>query len=365
MAKHAAIVVALLLGVVAPVTSAQTLRGKAAQPSDGAGIPGVLVLLVDSAGSVVARALTNELGEYRVTAPAAGAYWVRTLRIGYHPATSEAIELRHGSELLWPVTLANLPFALDTVRVLARARCSPYVGSSSMASVWEQVRTALSAADLTTRDGVLYATVVRQRRVLDPQSGRVREESSTPTSGFVDRPWGTVPTDSLRRFGYVYRLRDGSTRYYAPDIDALLSEGFIQDHCFRFASGPDSTLLGVAFEPTGDRKNIPEIAGTVWLDRKSAELRRMEFGYVNLARPRYRVATGTPNASGQMDFVRMMNGGWAISNWELRLPVVKQRPRTGASSYEESTEAYVSELIVQAGVLTLVRRGQDTLWRAR
>ena len=45
--------------------------------------------------------------------------------------------------------------------------------------------------------------------------------------------------------------------------------------------------------------------------------------------------------------------------------MVQQRARTGASSYEESNEAYVSELLVQAGVLTLVRRGQDTLWRAR
>src|SRR5688500_804403 len=114
MAKHAAIVAALILCAVAPATSVQTLRGKTAQPSDGAGIPGVLVLLVDSTGSVVARALTNEHGEYRVTAPGAGAYRVRTLRIGYHPAVSDPVELHAGTELLWQVTLANLPFALDT-----------------------------------------------------------------------------------------------------------------------------------------------------------------------------------------------------------------------------------------------------------
>lgn len=364
MAKRAAIVVALLLGA-APETSAQTLRGRAVQPSDGVGIPGVLVLLVDSTGSVAARGLTNESGEYRVTAPGAGTYRVRTLRIGYHPVTSDPVELRAGTELLWQVTLANLPFALDTVRVQAKARCSPYAGSSSIASAWEQVRTALTAADLTTRDVVLYAAVIRLRRALDPQTGRVRQESSTPSSGFVSKPWGAISPDSLRRFGYVHTRADGSTTYSAPDIDALLSEHFIQDHCFRFASGPDSALLGVAFEPTGDRRNIPEIAGTVWLDRKSAELRRMEFGYVNLRRPRYRLVSGTANVSGTMDFVRMMNGGWAISNWEIRIPVLQQRARTGASSYEESNEAYVSELIVQSGALTLVRRGQDTLWRVR
>lgn len=365
MAKCAAIVVALLLGAVPPVTSAQTLRGKAVQPSDGAGIPGAIVLLIDSTGNVAARALTNERGEYRVTAPGAGAYRVRTLRIGYQPANFAAVELRAGADLERQLELTNLPLILDTVRVLARARCSRYEGSSTIASAWEQARTALSAADLTTRNRVLHATVIRVRRGLDPQSGRVRHDSSTQFSGFVLKPWGTVPPDSLRRFGYVYRLADGSTTYYAPDIDALLSESFMQDHCFRFASGPDSALLGVAFEPTGDRKNVPEIAGTVWLDRKSAELRRMDFRYVNLTRPRYYVAIGTTDASGAMDFVRLMNGGWAISNWEIRVPVLRQRARAQASSYEESTETYVSEVSVQRGVLTLVTRGQDTLWRVR
>lgn len=197
-------------------------------------------------------------------------YRVRTLRIGYHPATFAAVELRAGAELEGQLELTSLPLTLDTVRVLARARCSPYEGSPSIASAWEQARTALTAADLTTRDRVLHATVLRVRRVIDPRSRPVQRESSTQSSGFVTRRWGTVPPDCLCRFGYVYRLADGSTTYHAPDIDVLLSENFVQDHCFRFASGPDSALLGIAFEPTRDRRDVPEIAGTVWLDRKSA-----------------------------------------------------------------------------------------------
>lgn len=363
MARRAAIVVSLLLGAVPLVTSAQTLRGKAVRPSDGAGIAGVLVLLIDSTGNVAARALTNERGEYRVTAPGAGAYRVRTLRIGYHPAIVAAVELRVGVERPLQLELTSLPITLDTVRVVARARCSAYEGSSTIALAWEQARTALTAADLTTRDRVLHATVIRVHRTIDPRSRRVKEELSAETSGFVTKPWGTLPPDSLRRFGYVYLLADGGTVYYAPDVEALLSDNFVQDHCFRFASGPDSTLLGVRFEPTPDRKDLPEIAGTVWLDRKSAELRRMEFRYVNLKRPLSVVATGPNAAGGAMDFVRMMNGGWAISNWEIRVPELGQRPRPRASGYEQSTEMFVYQLRLEQGVLTLVTRAQDTLWR--
>jgi hypothetical protein len=313
---------------------------------------------------VVARALTNERGEYRVTALRAGAYRVRTMRIGYEPAIFAAVQLSAGAELERQLELSSLPLTLDTVRVLARARCLPYEGSSTIASAWEQARTALTAADLTSRERVLHSTVLRVRRTLHPRSLHVEQESSMESSGFVTKPWGTLPPDSLRRFGYVYRLADGSAIYYAPDIDALLSENFVQDHCFRFASGADSALLGVAFEPTRDRRDIPEIAGTVWMDRKSAELRRMDFRYLNL-KARDRVAHGAAEPGGAMDFVRMMNGGWAISNWEIRLPVLGQRARQRATPYEDPTEIYVRELLLEQGILTLVTRGRDTLWRVK
>ena len=61
----------------------------------------------------------------------------------------------------------------------------------------------------------------------------------------------------------------------------------------------------------------------------------------------------------------MMNGGWAISNWEIRLPVLGQRARQRATPYEDPIETYVRELHLEQGILTLVTRGQDTLWRIK
>lgn len=191
---------------------------------------------------------------------------------------------------------------------------------------------------------------------------RVLKESSTQSSDFVTKPWGTIPADSLRRFGYVYRFADGSTTYDAPDIEALLSENFIQDHCFRFASGPDSALLGVAFEPTPDRKGIPETAGTVWLD---PQVRGAWPHGVSVCEPDgacLRDCEGPSAAGGAMDFVRMMTAV-GPSKWEIRIPVIGQCSRARTSGSEASTETFIQELRLQQGTLTLVMPAKDTLWR--
>jgi len=372
--KRPAVVLALiLLALHLPLAArAQSVRGRAMQPPDTTGIPGVLVFLVDSAGGVAARALTNERGEYRIAAPRAGVYRMQTLRIGYQPGAFAAVELLGSPDITIErhLALTSLPLSLDTVHVQARARCAPYEGSSTIASAWQQARTALTAADLTQSDRALHATVTRIWRALDGTTRRVKDETSAELSDFVTKPWGTVSTDSLHQLGYVYRRPDSSTVYYAPDVEALLSDGFVQDHCFRFASGRDPALLGVAFEPRSDRKETPEIAGTVWLDRQSAQLRSMDYRYVNLTPLLEREAADVARrsgAGGELSFVRMANGGWAISRWEIRVPVLARRlyPGTGIPGDESRLEYYVVEQRAEAGLLTRVISGSDTLWRAK
>jgi hypothetical protein len=368
MLRRCAMIAALPF--VAASADAQTLRGRAVQPPDGGGIPGVLVLLIDPAGAVIARALTNEQGEYRVTAPRAGVYRLRTLRIGYQPASFGDIDVAADATIERQLALTSLPLSLDTVRVQGRTRCAAYDGASSVALAWEQTRTALTAADLTQRNHALHATVMQIRRQLDGTTRRPKQESSTESSDFVIKPFGTVSTDSLHNLGYVYRGADSTMHWLGPDVEALLSDNFVQDHCFKLATGKDPTLLGVAFEPPGDRKQIPDIAGTVWLDRKSAELRSMEYRYVNLAPLLEREAADVARnskAGGELDFVRMGNGGWAISRWEIHVPVLAKRfrPGTGIPGDESRFETYVHEQRVEAGLLKLVLVGQDTLWRAR
>jgi len=146
--------------------------------------------------------------------------------------------------------------------------------------------------------------------------------------------WRTLPPDSLRRVGYVVTDRDNVVVYYAPGLDMLLSNHFIDDHCFRL---------------TTDRKQ----SGTLWVDRASSELRRLEFHYVNVTRDQ------EDQAGADLEFVRLRDGAWAISRWSIRMPLIVQVVRPG-----HGAEDRVTELRVAGGELALARRANDTLWSA-
>src|SRR5678810_796750 len=160
------------------------------------------------------------------------------------------------------------------------------------------------------------------------------------------------PPDSLRRIGYVVTERDNSVVYYAPGIDALLSPSFANDHCFRIArDSKRPELIGLAFEPVADRRRTAEIAGTLWVDRASSQLRRLEFKFVNVPFEQGEMA------GGDLQFVRMRDGSWAISEWGIRMPAF-----TTAVVPGHGAERRLAEIQVAGGQLALARRGSDTLW---
>ncbi|HEX8942140.1 MAG TPA: carboxypeptidase-like regulatory domain-containing protein, partial [Gemmatimonadaceae bacterium] len=74
---------------------AQSIHGVVVDVGDRP-VAGVVVLLMDSASRVTARALSNERGEFRVAGSLAGTYRLRTLRIGFRPALSEPVALAAG-----------------------------------------------------------------------------------------------------------------------------------------------------------------------------------------------------------------------------------------------------------------------------
>jgi hypothetical protein len=79
----------------------------------------------------------------------------------------------------------------------------------------------------------------------------------------------------------------------------------------------------------------------------------MEFRYVNIP-PEQSDAAG-----GDVEFIRMANGAWAISRWNIRMPAMEQRV---ASNYYGGNSVRVAEIHTAGGELVLARRGTDTLW---
>ncbi|HEY9463601.1 MAG TPA: carboxypeptidase-like regulatory domain-containing protein, partial [Vicinamibacterales bacterium] len=336
--------------------SAQTVHGKIV---DAAGHPvfGVVVILVDSTSRVAARSLSSESGDYRLSASRAGAYRVRTLRIGFRPVVSEVVILEAGADVARSIALTSLPIGLDTVRVTDQNVCRNFADSAAATyAVWEQIRTALIAAELTAASRTILATTVTYDRAMDPSGGRnarIIDQSSRVSTEYVTRAWRTLPPDSLRRVGYVVTGRDASVTYYAPGIEMLLSPLFVSDHCFRLVTDKKRrAFLGIAFEPTPERKKaVAEVRGTMWIDRASSELRELEFEYVNVSPEQ------EDRAGGDVSFARMRDGTWAVARWEIRMPVIDQVILPG-----QTPQPRVVQIQTTGGQLAFARRGTDTLW---
>ncbi|HTE43998.1 MAG TPA: carboxypeptidase regulatory-like domain-containing protein, partial [Gemmatimonadaceae bacterium] len=342
------------LSLAATISGAQTIRGVVIDQADKP-VAGVVMQLLDSTSNVAGRSLSNERGEFRLASTRAGTYRVRTMRIGYLPTISEPAALLAGGEITQRVTLTGVRFVLDTMHIVSDNVCpgSPASGAATYA-VWEQVRTALSAVQLTGAGRNIAATTVGYERSLGPDGRRVLQQKTTVRSEYATQPWLTISPDSLRRGGYVITDRDNSTIYYGPGLDALLANTFIEDHCFRLINDrKDKTRIGVAFEPSPARKKTAEVRGTLWLDRASSELRRMEYGYANIP------SEQEQEARGETEFARMTNGTWAISRWNIRMPVLEQRIR---STQLGGSGLHVAEIRESGGELALARRGSDTLW---
>jgi hypothetical protein len=75
---------------------------------------------------------------------------------------------------------------------------------------------------------------------------------------------------------------------------------------------PDA--VGLGFEPVKGRK-VPEIKGTLWVDRASAELRTLTYEYVNVPS-----AVRAEGLGGRLEFQRLPGGSWIIRDWYIRMP---------------------------------------------
>jgi len=344
------------LGSLSPTRSAaQTIRGVVVDSAD-APVPGVVVLLLDAASSPTARALTNERGEYRVSTPRPGTYHLHTLRIGFRPLTSEPMVLSSSQDVTRRIVLAGVPFPLATVRVEGKSSCGAIGNAAATFAVWEQARTALTATQLTASARVVRATTVTYDRTMDAGFRRVLDQTAAAHTELVTQPWRSPPPQTVRQAGYVTEDREGATTYSAPGLDVLLSSTFLEDHCFRLINASDKRRIGIAFEPTPareKREEIAEIRGTLWLDRATSELRSIDFRYVNVS------AEQEATAGGAMEFVRMRNGAWAVSRWNVRMPELEQKIRSQTFG---GNAVSVASIKVTGGELVLAMRESDTLW---
>jgi len=303
---------------------AQVVRGIVRDSASGDPAAGVLVALVQSASGERRTVLTDEEGRFTIAAPGPGSYSLETKRIGVRSVLSPAFTLTAGEARELSVSVAPVVAVLDAVRISGRSYCGERVRQGAeTATLWEDVRATLTATRLTREGRGFPVTIASFRRTLDPANFEVRTEERSEQNGVTSNPFVSAPLASLSAHGYIIDGGDGTLVYRAPDVDALLSDTFIRDHCFRAVLGTNAQtgLIGLSFEPTSARR-VPDIAGILWIDARTHQLRRLEYRYT---RPPLDFGGRFPIS--YIEYARMPSGAWIVQRWAIRMPQVA---RTGA-----------------------------------
>jgi hypothetical protein len=309
-------IVSLCCVAVSAVADAQIVRGRVTDQTSGSAIPGVLVsLLPDASTAAATSVLSNARGEYAIRAPAAGRYRIDAKRIGAQRFISDPFQLGAGESRVIDVAL-DAVHRLPEVRVVDSDMCVTFEQQrAQVASLWDEARTVLKAAQISLRDRLFEGHLTRYSRGLHPRTLRELEESWAEQKGLMDRPFVSLSSDSLSRVGYRRTVGEFEY-YYAPDADVLLSRSFSVDHCYHVVAGSRERrgLIGIGFEPA-PRRVLPDVRGTIWLDERTFELRLVEFRYTGLE-----PFEGSDRVGGEVHFGKLASGAWVASRWFMRFP---------------------------------------------
>jgi hypothetical protein len=305
---------AILLALVLPMSAAraQVVVVQLREELSDAPLPGAIVRLLRD-GEDVAQALTNSAGRALLRPPAPGTYAIRINRIGFQPMTTDSFRLARGQTMERELSMTAVRISLPTVVVASRGECDAGLADGSVAvALWEEIRNALTANVLTTRERNVSLHVSQFRRSVNPE-GAIENEWVVSSRPWFGAPFASHPAATLAARGFVWEERNGSMTFAGPDAALFLSEAFISTHCFWAVPG-EGDLIGLAFAPLPSRE-VADVRGTLWVRRSTSELASLDFTYTRLPsdlRP--------DDLGGRVEFRRLPSGAWIISYWHIRMP---------------------------------------------
>jgi len=334
------------------VLSGQTLRGTVATPQ-GAPVPGALFTLLDESGRPVGTTVTNARGEFWFETANGGRYALQVERIGQPTFTGEPFTIDSEATLTLTLHVQSQPAGLGDVRA-ASARCGSGDLGGAVAAAWAHAAKALRIRLVAEQRGLLQVSGVRYMRLLD-NAYRVRQgiideepfigpgmpfpllparrgcdsaaERSRPEAACPDKQ---APAEAGPEFAALDST--GTLQYLVPSPAVLLSEAFLGHHCLHeLVTDPkDDQRLALRFRPLPGSEQAG-VAGTLWLDRSTADVELLEF--------EYRGAPGNSSREvrGLVDFATSPEGMPVVSRWWLRVPRVFETSRGEGERAERNT----------------------------
>jgi hypothetical protein len=336
----------------------QTVTGAVTDGATGQPIPGAMVRLMEGDRWTGVLHLTSGDGRFLLRAPAPGSYHLMVERIGFAETVAGPVVLAAGESVAIAVRVDAEPVRLEGLDVSAgRRRCS-LRGDAAGATqaLWGEIRKALDAARWTEREAGLRFQVVQRTRSLDAKGLRVQDESHRVSTLYGGNSVRTLPPEDLADGGYVREV-DENVYHYGPDAEVLLSDPFLDTHCFRIVDPPreEPHLVGLEFQPIRGQDQ-PDIRGVLWADRATARLERVEFSYTGLGR-----RPGADQASGALRFAELADGRWIVRDWFIRAPLLGVARQFVGGVLRERL---VVEGVQEQGTEVVSASGPDVAWRA-
>ncbi len=302
-------------------SAAQLVQGRLRDVESGAPVKGALVLLLDATGAQEGGALSGQDGLFRIRAPRPGRYTVSAERIGFETAVSTPFDVDAGRGIELTLDLEPKALALEGIRVEAGRRCSvsPEEGRI-VAELWDEARKALRNQQWTDSVGVVRFRVVEYERNVDPGTGLATGETRRSVNWVGRNPIRSRPAQELLEDGFIRPDGTGGYQYFGADAGVLLSDRFLDTHCFGLtSSGTAPDAMGLTFEPLGSRRGMADIEGVLWLGIADVRLRALEFVYTWSP---WTEAAGVAN--GRVEFEELPEGVWIVRRWWIRMPRMTQ-----------------------------------------
>lgn len=312
--RRAAAVAVYALSLCATPGLAQRVTGTLTLPGGGRNAGGLIVLVRDSAGADLARAVTSDDGRFSLALPRPGAVSVTVQRVGFDDVT-----------ILDRVVAAGEVITIDTVAgalnklLPARGAAPPNscIGDPQsklyVQLLLAEARKALLAMQLgLSRQGVSARWAAVEHRIAangrDTARFVLNRRSGALLGGF-----GSPVLAELQRTGFV--VTTGQNRIFRGlDVPALLSPWFTDSYCFTAVESSYATIA-LMFEPKTRRRDYVDITGSLIFSRAALEPTVVEYLYVGLP-----ADEAQRDAGGRIAFGRSNGGTWLVTDWMIRFP---------------------------------------------
>jgi len=351
---------AVLLLLFASPASAQSiaLSGRLVLADSTTPAVGVVIeaeVLGDS--RLTARTIAGTDGRFRLQLPRPGRVRLRALRIGFRPTLLGDFDVTQDRVLASPLVVRAEALRLATITIDARDRCAlPADDGSLIATLLSQGRAALTST-VSALDGVASASRwVTSISHTDHAGVRLAEDLVASGEDSSATPFGGLDPSRLAAEGYVVSVGD-STVYRAPDAHVLLSDEFMETHCFRVLRerAADSSDVALSFEPVSSGPTTKtDITGTMVFERSSGRLRRVAFKYVGIEH-----ALDAAGAGGMLHFAEVAPGRWIVASWWIRMPRLSYTVLDG----ERERSTAVELVTVRSGQVQSVSVAGQPTWQ--